>query len=330
MNIFMKEKSFSVNRIEKLVNGWNLYSVENREKPIFISKDNYSGKLPPSFKWPWQQSKLEIIEVNDFIVRAILDGITLFEIPEADYPPESKKMLAKGKNLCQEVEAACEVTDNIIKAALAEYLLTIPLNPNLEDDLSKFHVCLRVYLKLHLFEGIPTEDNMRRLNLMYLLFEIVARIYKRHVNTDESMNISLAAFRFGNLLFGSPYPDYRLDIKEIENAVKDEIQTDVTLSEYYEVEGLIEKNLPEIKHPLLMRYLNYTVREVLQIFSIDYSEFNSNLLKDAWSNKRLCTDERDYQYQYANMKMLKYKSYIISDVFADEKLKYFISNYNLK
>lgn len=330
MNIFMRKETFLIKRIEKVISGWNLYPVEKNNQPVFISKDNYSGKMPPFFKWPRQKVKLEITRIQDNMLSAVLNGIKLFEIAEADYPPEVKKILQKGEKLEQEADAAIKAQDNAIKAALSEYLLTVPLNPGLEDEISKFHICLRAYLKLHLFKGASTKDYLRRLNLMALIFEIARRIYCRHVDERDFLGITMGELRFGMHLFGEVYPSYRIDVKEIENAVKDKSKTDVSLADYYEAEKLIAQMLPETANTLLLRYLNYVVRDVLSVFSGDYSEFDCKLLKDGWTGRRICTNEQDYKYQYKNMKMLKYSSFILPDVIPDKAIDSFIQNYNLK
>ena len=72
-----------------------LYPLDKKDKPVFISNKNYAGKMPPFFKYPWQKLKLEVTEVLDFQVAVALNGVTLFEIKEEDYPPEIKEKLKK-------------------------------------------------------------------------------------------------------------------------------------------------------------------------------------------------------------------------------------------
>ena len=104
MNIFMEKKSCLVKKIKQTDNGWNLYPVDEEEKPIFISRENYSGDMPPFFKWPWQQVRLKITQIQDFQVSASIDDIMLFEIPEKDYPEEIKKRLLYGEKLQKDYE----------------------------------------------------------------------------------------------------------------------------------------------------------------------------------------------------------------------------------
>ncbi len=325
MNIFMRKEVFLIKKIKKTEKGWLLHPFEKEEETVFIGRENYSGKMPPFFKWPWQKVRLEIVKIEDFIVSANLGGKRLFEIPENEYPSEIKKILEKGERLEAKVKKAMEDEDNAIKEALSEYLLKIPINPDLEDNVSKFQICLRAYLKLHLFKGEVTEDYLRRLNLMTLILDIVQRIYRRHVDEKSFFGVVFAQLKYSVPMV---FPDYRMDAKDIENAVKDKSVTDKTLADYYEAERLITQTLPKTDNALLLRYLNYVVRDVLSVFAGDYANFDCSQNKRA--GKRIFSDEDDYKCHYRRMQMLKYKSFILPKEFSEEEIENFIHNYSLK
>lgn len=325
MNIFMHVDDYSIKRIEKVANGWNLYPAEKDSKPVFISIENYSGKMPPFFKWPWEEVKLKITRVSDYMVSAVLKDVKLFEIQETDYPSKVKETLKKGEIMERNFNLKCEEEDSKIEAALCEYMKTLPPGNHLEDEASRLPICLRAYLKAHLFKGRLTPDYLQRLNLMYLIFGIVLRIYRRHVDERELFDTTLATFRFKQ-----PYPGYRIDVREIENAVKDKKQTDVTLEPYYEIDKLLNIMLPPIGDALLRRYLNHVIQEVLHLYANDNADFDRNKLKDGWTGKRICTDEQDYKYQYKVLHLHKYKSFIMPEIIADEDFDDFIRDYSLK
>lgn len=330
MNIFMKKESLLVKKIERKTNGWNLYPLDKDQKPVFISDKNYAGKIPPFFKWPWQKAELLITRVGDFQISAALNKVTLFEIPEENYPAEVKQILEKGEKLLAEAKAYEDAENNEIKKALTEYLPLLPLNPDLENDFSRFKICLRAYLKLHWFKGQPGPEHIQRVNLMAQLCQIAQRIYTRHINEDEFFGTISGQLKYGFRIWGSVYPHYSMDVKTIEEAVNDKSKTDVTLEEYYEADKLLTETLPPIQNDLLRRYLNYVIRDVLSVFANDFSDFDCGLSKHAWTGKRLLTDEEEYSFQYKKMKMLKYTSFILPEQFSDQSIASFINNYNLK
>lgn len=87
--------------------------------------------------------------------------------------------------------------------------------------------------------------------------------------------------------------------------------------------------LPPIEDDALKRYLNYLTRQVLSVFSNDMAELNRNQLRDAWGH-RICDDEGDYKHIYQKMKLLKFESFLLPEVFTDKVIKDFICSYNLK
>lgn len=330
MNIFMRKESLLVKKIERKTDGWNLYPLDKNQKPVFISNKNYVGKMPPFFKWPWQKAELLITRVGDFQISATLNDVTLFEIPEENYPEEIRKELERGEKLLAAAEAYEEAENNKIKKALTEYLPLLPPNPDWENDFSRFKICLRAYLKLHCFKGQPGPEHDQRVNLMAQLCQIAQRIYTRHINENEFFGTINGQLKYGFRIWGSVYPHYSMDVKSIEEAVNDKSKTDTTLEEYYEADKLLTETLPPIQNDLLRRYLNYVIRDVLSVFANDFSYFHCHLSKHGWSGKRLLTDEEEYTFQYKKMKMLKYTSFILPEQFSDQSIASFINNYNLK
>lgn len=329
MNIFMEKKSCLVKKIKQTDNGWNLYPVDKDEKPIFISRDNYSGNMPPFFKWPWQQVRLKITQIQDFQVSASIDDIKLFEISEKDYPEEIKKRLRYGEKLQKDYEEEQNKANDAILKALNEYLQTWPQNQHLESQISELKICFRPYLQLHLFKGPSTPEYVQRVNLMAKLCEIAQRIYYRHFDEKGLFGTASAYLKYGTPVFGEPFPHYSLRAEEVKQAVKDPHTTDVTLADYYEVDRLLTEVLPPIEDELLQRYLNYTVRDVLRYYAKDLNELSSHYLTDAWGN-RICTNEREYQHQFQNMELLTYHSLILPEHFSDQNIQDFIGYYTLK
>ena len=329
MNIFMEQKSCLVKKIKQTDNGWNLYPVDEEEKPIFISRDNYSGNMPPFFKWPWQQVRLKITQIQDFQVSASIDDIMLFEIQEKNYPEEIKKRLSYGEKLQKDYEEEQNKANEAILKALNEYLQTWPQNQHLESQISELKICFRPYLQLHLFKGPSTPEYVQRVNLMAKLCEIAQRIYYRHFDEKGLLGTASAYLKYGTPVFGEPFPHYSLRAEEVKQAVKDPHTTDVTLADYYEVDRLLTEVLPPIEDELLQRYLNYTVRDVLRYYARDLHKLSANYLTDAW-DKRICLDEQEYQRQFKSMELLKYHSLILPEHFSDQNLQDFIGYYTLK
>lgn len=325
MNIFMHNKKCPVKKIKETPDGWNLYPTDNDKVPIFIKKKDYSGKMPPFFRWPWQKLELNLCLVHDFQVSASLNGHTLFEILEEDYPLAIKELLKEGEKLHQEAEVFRKNYDATLKEKLNDYLKGIALNPNLEDELSTLKLCLRVYMKLHLFNDPLEQMRLQRLNLMMLICKMAQRIYMRHVNEERPLGIALASFKYS---LTNGFPHYRDRVENYEKLLPQ--QKDEKIFElYYEVDELMSRTLLPIKDDSLKRYLNYLTREVLGIFSDDMACLDCHNPYDA-RNSRISSDERTYRLNYGKMKLLKYKSFVLPEVFTDDVVEYFICNYNLK
>lgn len=337
MAIIKTNDHFLIKRIEKLADGWNLYPVDNGE-PIYISSQNYVGKMPPKFKFPWQKHNLKITWTGDFLTAATMDDVLLFQIPEEQYPEDIKKGLKWVENMVHQYDEDCKKEDEQIKASLPAYLASVPENHNLEDELSTIRIPLRAYLKLHLFIGQNTKDKAKRLNLMFILCKICERIYKRHIQeTDKAygfdLHCSFATLKFGpSLITGEKdvYPDYHQNVEHwITNADKEEFR-EAYLS-YYEAKELLEKELPRPENSLLTKYLNYLVRHLLWLYAEDWNNLQTHMHRHGFSNRRLNTDEQDYQFGdlYKSMKLLQESNFILPEIFPQEKIGHFIERYNL-
>lgn len=325
MNAFIQQKKYRIEKIEKTSDGWKLYPTDKEYPPVFISKENYSGKMPPFFRWPRQKLELKVTTVKDFQVSAVLNGHTLFEVQEKDYPAAVKEYLAKAQVLQQEQMALAKERDDAIKEALKDYLIDIPLNPNLEEELSSLRLCLRAYMRLHLFKGPHDREHTVRLNLMFLICKIAQRIYARHVKEDHILGIAVAS-----LTFGMPYyPHYACRIEEYEKILAEQGISDEGLSLYREVDALMASELPPIQDDALKRYLNYLTRLVLDRFATDMATLDCKHCTNGWG-RRLYSDEKDYEMVYKEMELLKLESFLLPETFTDEVIEDFIRDYSLK
>lgn len=332
MNISKRKESFAVRRIEKLENGWKFYPADSSKKPIFIDFQKFSGQLQRRFKFFWQKRQFEYEHYNEFIVSASLDGILLFEIPEDKYPETLKKDLAAFKKMQADYLEKCKKEDKELQKDLAEYWKLMPADKNLEDEISKLRIPLRVYLKLHLFRS--SEKNIqKRVYLVLQLCQMAERIYKRHVKeTDKEQSLDLscsfATFRFCPIFHEDIWPDYRFDMADMEKSAGIE-ETHKVYASYYEAETLIKDILPATNNTLIKRYLNYLVRKLLGLFAEDWDTFQSNMKRNGWYNLRSCTDEQDYAYQYKRMKLLHHTNFILPEEFSQSQIDDFINNYSL-
>ena len=332
MNITKWKKSFLVQRIEKLNDGWKFYPVDETPKPVFISAQNFSGKLPHKFKFFWQKRIFEYEYYGDFICSASLDGTQLFLISEENYPDDIKRDLAAFQKSYTEFLEKCQKDDEQLKKDLTAYVQKFSPNSTLEEDISKLRVPLRTYLKLQLFKSSTTEIS-KRINLVFLLSQIAERIYKRHVKeTDKKHSLDLpccwATLRFSPTIFEDIWPDWRFDIADMEKAVGEE-KTHEVFETYYEAESLISELLPPTENVYIQRYLNYLVRKLLWLLAEDWDTLQSNALRNGWSNLRICSDEQDYQYQYHKMKLLHHTNFILPEEIPQNKIDDFINHYSL-
>ncbi len=326
MNNFIKEKSCLIKKIESTADGWILHPVNKDEKSIFISQKNYTGKMPPFFKWPWQDIKLDMTYIEDFQVSVSLNGNKLFEIPETDFPQSIKDYLSYMEGYEKEIEKAEEERQKEIKQALEKYFPSISIPQDIEKEISALAIPLRTYLQLHLFMGEDINYRKQRIALTLKLCEIAVRIYKRHVPETDILGTLDGAIRYR---FTTIFPHYGHDVKKIEKSCQDDAMRKSLFADYYEVNRALKEFLPPVGNNLLNNYLNYTVRRILCIFSYDTDYLECHHIKDAWGN-RILSDEMDYKRNYKEMKMPQFQSLILPEKFSDEQIADFIKNYSLR
>lgn len=332
-SIFMKTTEYLVRRIKKQGDGWNLYPNGEAEAPIFISCQQYAGKMPPKFKFFWQKRKLVLKKYNDFIISAELDGVLLFEVEKEAYPEELCQKIAQEEQWYQAYLEECKLHDEQIKKDLAACLPKLSYSRTLEDDISNLRVPLRAYLKLHLFKGTPSPDSQERLTLMFILCQMAERLYKRHVReTDKKYSLDLsctfAAMRFSPLFHDGVWPDYHFDMKRMEEAVGSE-KSHKVYETYYEAQQLIGAQLSVCSDDL-KSYLNFVVRQLLHLYAEDWEELQSHMARDGWNRTRLCSDEEDYLRRYDKMKLLHYTNFILPEEIPQDKIDDFIRYFSLQ
>lgn len=329
MNIFMNRHVFSVDKFEKLATGWNIRVKDNGDDKIFfIDRRYYTGKLPPKFTFPWHKWKIALVMVDDFIISAKLDDISLFKIEPENYPDEVQKRLQQGEELMARVQQQWDQTDNKIKELLTEYVRQTDINKQLESECSKLHICWRAPLKLWLLKGKKDEDYLRRLALMYNLFTIADRIYRRYTDTQEDFSVAWARLQFScrTELWINPHLSFETII-EAHESNKTSIPSKERFALFFEIDELMETSLPPIKDKLLHDYLNFIIRQILSVYAEDYATLDLNYARDGWY-KRTSTDEQDYLRNYQKMKLPNYDSFILSPQISAETAKQFFQFYS--
>ena len=321
MNIFIKESYFFIQKIKSTSDGWMLYSKSH--KPVFISKKNYTGKMPSSFKLLWQSVFFEYQYIDDFIIFARLNHTTLFKVPESEYPEHIKKKLEQGEHLWNEYYKNASEKYKEIRKALQSYLLTIPLANDWEEQCSKLPICLRAYLQYQWYMKPSTPELLQKINLMLRIFQLVEIINKRHSHKEQFWVLHELK-RCGSVIWGC-YID--IDTQEKAIALKDGKHSSLRL--HREVENLITTNLPPVQNKWLCNYLNFLIRDILNIYLLDQGYLSIYRQRDGWSGRYLLTDEEEYKRQYEDMKLLQYKSFIFSEEIPVSELKVFLENYSL-
>lgn len=328
MNIFIKQKTFLIDKIEKVDDGWNIRVKEKDVKPIHVSNHYYTGKMPPKFCFPWHKRKLHVLMVDDFVISAKIDDISLFTIDFNDYPEKIRERLLQGEEIVKKVNHQMAEEDNVVRQSLAKYISNFPVDKKLESKISQLHVCWRVYLKLHLLKDVRTKDKRRAICLMYKLIKIAELVYFRHVNVrksekENSMEVTFAPFILD--VKTNLWVNHHCPIESILNY----IGTDTEIYGFlFEIDRLIDDQLPPVENSFLKNYLNFVVRKVLNLFAQDYATLQRFYATDAWY-KRIKSDEEDYKDNYQQMSLLKYGSFILPRVFSDEEIQSFMHNYSL-
>ena len=164
---------------------------------------------------------------------------------------------------------------------------------------------------------------------MLLLCRVAERFCKRRLDLSDSMKVAL--FEWGFVLSCSFYFNllggYRTDVREFEKS-NDSEDNEVIFSEYYELERLVDESFPMMENVLLKRYLVFVVHKVVIDFLDDCGKFLVNQ-STTLLGKRLLTDNEDYRRNVQKMRLLKFKSFILPEVFPEEKIKDFVYSYNI-
>lgn len=329
---FTKKETFSIRCIEKAEGGWNFYPVDSKE-PIFVP---WFGKKI-SFARRHSRCTLELETFKgENVISVVIDGETVFKLEEKDYPDELKENLAYLRKLEQQDEAEKKAYDKQLVPDLVTYLKSIPENLHLEDEISKLSLPLRVYLRLHLFQGTCPEDPegrldfKRRLSLMLVLSQIAQRIYRRHIDEKKKNDRFSLEFVAAPLLFGSSkdsiFPDYRFDMRGMEESVGVE-KSHQTWFVYYETKELLEKELPSCQ-PNVREYLNYVVRHLLFLLAEDWKDLVLHFARDFRGN-RFRSDEEEYLSRYDEKKLPNYTNFILPEEIPSDRIKYFFGRYTL-
>ncbi len=318
MNIFIIDKSYMIKKIKSVADGWKLYPQDKNEKEIFISKQYYAGKMP--FMFPWQTFKLDIVYVwgsknNEigFITSAVLNGNKLFEVPKKEYPAHIKKKVDAGDEINSKQQEHMDTVNKAVISALDSFLPTIMLY----YGCTGLNVDLRCYIGLHIFKGEKTPEYEQRLKLMMILCRIAERIYKRHVNMDDCLNVGLSAIKFG--LPGPWYGDENMPLDKESPAMQ----------MFWEVDDLLNEYLPPKMNILLRQYLNYVVRDILRVFAQDYNLICKGKLDPFEHFHEEYSDEKVFRLNIEKMQMPKYTSFILPKVFSDVEIYSFTRDYNL-
>lgn len=331
---FTKKSGFSIRRIKKTEGGWNFYPVGSKE-PIFV---------------PWFGKKISFLcrrlgctlELETFkgenVISVTIDGETVFKLEEKDYPDELKENLAYLRKLEQQDEAEKQVYDKELVADLKAYLELISENLHLEDEISELLLPLRVYLRLHLYQGTRPEDPeerldfKRRLSLMLILSQVAQRVFLRHMdkkNKDSPLNLDIL---FGPLLFGSVigstdvFPDYRYDMGTMEESVGVEKAHQAWFA-YYETKELLEVEFPSCQ-PNVREYLNYVVRQLLYLLAEDWYDLHFYAAKNFRGN-RVFSDEAEYRSRYDKKKLPYYTNFILPEKIPSDRIEWFFNYYAL-
>ena len=322
-NVFIKKTCFRVRKIKKCPEGWVLGSARgnketDEDRVVFISNKYYAGKMPPFFRWPWQKLYLEFAQVYGFICSAKINDKVLFEISRADFPPDIKAKLEEDEKKLQKTKAFYEQMDNDIKAALAEYLPKIPVNPLFEDEMADLHVCFRAYLKLHWQKSKQIPDFKQRLSLATSLCKAAQRICKRHFDFSTSLSIVFMLLK-APLFF---HPSYRTDIKFLEEQNPDAAKS--LFATYYEIDEMLDALLPKVENESLKRYLIYVVEKLCLIFISDYVEFARNN-----NHNQLDSDTQIYRNCCSDVKLPYFSNFILPDTFAKNETETFFQTHSL-
>lgn len=319
--MIVKEQSFQIRKIEKADGVWILYPKLKDVEPIKLNADVVQGKLPPTWKWPWQSYKLNITRYDDFIAYAQMDGIVLFDIPETDFPDRIKQELSRARSIDAAYNQFQQDYQASVKKQLAEYLPSIEKVANMEDAITKLPVCWRMFLKMRL-SYFNTEKSTQGLYLLYRLTDIAKRIYQRHVDDEAPLSVMFAYHEFSlRLLEDAGYDEICIDAIEQD---ADYIKHDSYVL-YREVKKALTESLPTAPKRL-QYYLNFLVRKMLTDYAEDYATLVCKRPRDLFGDT-INTDQEAYRYLAADMKLPKFSSFILNENFDKSQIETLIMEF---
>lgn len=313
--MILEEKSYRIRKIKAGDRCWELYPKKSKEA-IKLNAGLVGNMFRLHWKWPWQTYNLKIkVAAKKCIVYAELDGEVLFDIPEEEYPEALKKEIRRIEKIEADYTAMQQKLKDEIKKHLADFLPHVPKVDDLEDEINKLPVCWRAYLKLRLFMQYEEPEAQQRLFLTYHLVKIADRLYRRHTDANESLDIAFRSVDFAiyNQTVGSFY-EFLLD-----ETIKPE-RGEKIFALYLEAEQEIERIFPNLPKELKV-YFNLLIHNMLDAYSEDYARLTCYRERDIWGDN-VNTDNQAYRHLYKEMKLPKLTSLIIEKSFTTDDLKH--------
>lgn len=307
-----------VRRIRKIVHGedgWYLYA-DYESTPLFIDSEYYHGS---AFAWYnrlrfWHKPTVEVSRVTpyNFITRAVLDGKVLFELEEAELPEYVQKTLAKGE--------AVRLKEDAFKKPVFEartaYAAKSRQQINLGYQISRLHVCLRTYLRLHLNKGDHSADSTCRIHMMYRLCVMAEEILCHRIGGLDSFSIDHGSVRSPfNMRWGTEVGKYLNELKA----------DDPDMLQYLQyIIGKLNEAFPEIEDPELLLYLCHLVQNIVYLYLEDRKTIENLRKKNLSEAFRGFSDEEYYREARGEMKLLRFVNPLLPTEITDEEIRNFI------
>lgn len=330
MDIIKRKQSFEIRKIEESAQKWICYP-KGEEKPIELDKSLVYGKVPPVWKFPWQCHKLNISLIGNFIKKAEMDGLILFDLPEKDFPKEVKKTLNDWRKKQEEFQAEQNLYDQGIKEKIADYVTLIDEQPDIEDEILKLPVCWRLYLKMLWLKQYQRPELKPRVLLMFKLVKLADKLYLRHVNARSRTDIFAKDLSFSRI--------WRLDFYGYDKKLFDCRVNQPTLLEdeeklgsfilFNEINTIWTEFLPPIDDEKLMLYMNYVVRTMLSSYSKDMFVLADKRTRNL-SGAPISSDAAAYCMLYKKMELPCFASFVIEQSFSEDEIRTFVNNYSLE
>lgn len=330
MDIIKRKQTFLIKKIKKVDRKWLCYP-KDEEEPIELNADFVYGKMPPVWKFPWQCHKLTISKIATFIKKAEMDGCILFDIAEKDFPPEVKKAIDLWRKKQEEYQLQQNMYNQSIKDSIADYLALIEDVENVEAEILKLPVCWRLYLKILWLKQYEHPELKRRVFLLFKLAQLANKLYLRHVNVSNRLDVMSKEMSFSSLwrleFYG--YDKFLFDFRAEQPKVKDEEDRLEIFLLFNEVNSVWAEFLPPVDDEKLMLYLNYAVREMLVAYSHDMSVLEYRRPRNL-SGLPLSSDASAYSELVKKMTLPCFSSFIIEKPLLEAEIRRFAMNYSLE